>query len=339
MYSVPKFEIYEDEESPDGVFDWGRNRGDIYNDYHNASELYFSAEIEKAKNKLQKIINKDGWFIDAFNLLSEIERDCGDFDKARDYSREALDKAYQIIPDSFEGQIRWGFTENRPFLRALHARAMDEVMERNYAEGLRLLERTLNYNPSDNQGVRYLIGDLYFLQDNLKEAAKIYQQNLDYPPYLYSYGLLHFTRGDKIKAITCFRKGVMSNIYISDYLRLKLPLINYEIWQQSNFEGPQEAHSYIEIMLDKWRNLPDAIGLLQFLHMVEPSQSEIRDIYALKHELYFADSGFENDEFSDIREDIFKNIETIKNNVTDASSAIILEAWEDVPFDTEFPEP
>src|SRR5699024_11589922 len=131
------------------------------------------------------------------------------------------------------GRIRWGFTENRPFLRALHSVALDYVYENNYAEGVRLLEKILSYNPDDNQGARYLTGDLHCLHNSFKKAEVTYKASFDYPPYLYSYGLLQYVVCNYVKAITLFRKGILSNIYISDYLRMKLPLIPYEVWHGS----------------------------------------------------------------------------------------------------------
>src|SRR5699024_9566168 len=163
MHSIPKFKVYQDDETRDGVFDWGSSRDELFEAYYEASDLYFMGEIKEAKEALKDIIQKDPYFIDAFNMLGNIELELGSYKQSRQHHQKALQIGEQLIPDSFKGRIRWGFTENRPFLRALHSVALDYVYENNYAEGVRLLEKILSYNPDDNQGARYLTGDLHFL--------------------------------------------------------------------------------------------------------------------------------------------------------------------------------
>src|SRR5699024_280417 len=157
-----------------------------------------------------------------------------------------------------------GFTENRPYLRAMHQMAITHLTGNNPEKAIQLLEQILAYNPDDNQGIRYSIGDLYFLQNKYKKAQAVYEENLDYPPYLYSHGLLHLILGNKVKAITYFRKGILANIYISDALRMNFPLIPYDIWHQSNFEMPETAHDYTSMMMEKWISMPESFELLQF---------------------------------------------------------------------------
>lgn len=329
MHTVPKFEVYQDDDNPDGVFDWGSSRDELFDTYYEASDLYFTGEIAEAKTILNDIIQKDSHFIDAYNLLGNIELELGHYKQSKQQHQKALQVGEQLIPDSFDGKIRWGFTENRPYLRALHSVAIDHVYENDYARGIDLLERILNYNPDDNQGVRYLIGDLYLLQNAFKKAEATYKENLDYPPYLYSYGLLHYVLGNYAKAITLLRKGILSNIYISNYLRMNVPLIPYEIWHATNFEMPETAYSYADLMFPKWIEYPAALELLQFLHVAEPSHFEIQQVYTLKNELYFADSGFEDDdETFNIRGKIIDEIEKINKAVTDSSSRKILKKWE-----------
>lgn len=340
MHSVPKFKVYQDDKIPDGVFDWGSSRDELFDAYYEASDLYFMGEIKEAKTILNNIIQKDSHFIDAFNLLGNIELELGDYKQSKQQHKKALQIGEKLVPDSFDGRIRWGFTENRPFLRALHSVALDYVYESNYSQGVQLLERILTYNPDDNQGVRYLTGDLHFLQNTFKKAETAYKGNLDYPPYLYSYGLLHYVLGNYVKAITFFRKGILSNIYLSDYLRMKVPLIPYEVWHATNFEMPETAYSYADLMTPKWMEHPGAIELLQFLHLAEPSHSEIQRVYALKNELYFADSGFDNNddngEAFNVRSEITGDIEKINKNVTDSSSKKILKTWEKNAFNPSF---
>lgn len=333
MNIIPKFKIYDNEETTDGVFEWGKARNEIFDLYYEASELFYAGEIERAQNALHTIIGRDSHFVDAYNLLATIEIGNGEIEKGIHLQERALKIGEQIIPDSFDGNIRWGFTENRPYLRAMHAVAMNHALDNQFKQSIGLLERLLAYNPGDNQGIRYLIGDFYFLENQLEKAEQIYKQNQDFPPYLYSYGLLQMAMGHPEEAITLFRKSILENIYISDYLRVKVPIIPYEIWHGSNYETPEMAYAYLDFMLPKWVEYPPAIDLLQFLHTYGKSRIEIEQVYMLKHELYFADSEFEDEESSDMRIDILEEIKIIKRAITSSSSKKLLRQWKQTSID------
>lgn len=336
MYSVPKFTVYEDKETPEGVFEWGSSRDELFETYYEAADLFFLGDLKEAKKMLDNILKKDAHFLNAYNLLGDIESSWGNWNKARKHHLKALEMGNRIIPDGFEGHIRWGFTENRPFLSSLHAAGLYHMDEGEYDEAARLLEQLLTYNPDDNQGIRYIMGDLYFLQNNYKKAETYYRQNLDFPPCLYSYGLLHFCLGNNVKAITLFRKAILENIYISDLLRTKIPLIPYEIWHSSNFEMPETAYSYAETMMLKWIEFPGALDLLQYLHIAYPSSAEISETYMLKNELYFLNSGFDDEEELKIREEVLEEIEKIKADISDQTSKQIYKAWKEDPFSSNY---
>ncbi|MDR8391910.1 tetratricopeptide repeat protein [Aliifodinibius sp. S!AR15-10] len=343
MQTVPKFKIYDDQTEPEGVFVWGNARDEIFDRYFEASDTYYMGEMAKAKRMLKDILKEDPHFIDGHNLLGNIELQSGNPQKAYTHHKKAAEIGEQIIPRSFDGKIRWGFTENRPFLRALNARAHDLLDQGELEKAVQLFDKILNYNPQDNQGVRLLIGDLNFVIGDTQKAGAVYKKNLDYPPYLYSYGLLHFSRQNYTKAAKFFRKGICANIYISDLLRGKLPLIDYQIWHGTNYEFPEIAYSYLDIMSLKWIEYPDALNLLSFLHIAEPSRSEIEEIYLLKQDLFYSDSGFsdmdfEHDTSTSMRKELLSEIEQIKKSIDDQSSKQLANDWQESesPFNQRF---
>lgn len=337
MYAVPKFRIYDDQQDAEGVFVWGESRSKLFERYYDASDLYYMGEIKKSQKMVQEILDEDAHFIDAHNLLGDIALEAGNLQKARAHHKKAMEVGDKIIPSVFEGKIRWGFMENRPYLRAIHSYAQDLLDQRDIGAAIPLFERLLDYNPQDNQGIRLLIGDLYFVNGEPNKAGGFYKNNLDYPPYLYSYGLLNFSRKNYTKAAKFFRKGICSNIYISDLLCGKLPIIEYQIWHSTNYELPLTAYSYLDIMSQKWFELREAIELLNFLHIAEPSRSEIANIYMLRQDLYYSDSGlddygFEEDPDADIRQELLSDIEQIKKRIDDASSRQLVKRWQENPF-------
>lgn len=59
---------------------------------------------------------------------------------------------------AFEGVLSWGYVDNRPFLRCLHGYGLCCWRLGRFEDAERVFERMLWLNPSDNQGVRLLIG-------------------------------------------------------------------------------------------------------------------------------------------------------------------------------------
>ena len=85
-----------------------------------------------------------------------------------DYSPERAIVHYEIgvrigelsLPDGFEGLLRWGHINNRPYLRCLHGYALCLWRLGQRARAEQAFEQILSLNPHDNQGVRFCWGDL-----------------------------------------------------------------------------------------------------------------------------------------------------------------------------------
>jgi hypothetical protein len=61
---------------------------------------------------------------------------------------------------AFDGLLPWGHIDNRPFLRCLHGFSLCLWRLGRFEEAERIIDRMLWLNPSDNQGVRFLIDDV-----------------------------------------------------------------------------------------------------------------------------------------------------------------------------------
>jgi tetratricopeptide (TPR) repeat protein len=64
------------------------------------------------------------------------------------------------LGNDFAGVLMWHFIDNRPFLRCMHGYGLCLWRLGRFDEATRVFERMLWLNPSDNQGVRFLIGDV-----------------------------------------------------------------------------------------------------------------------------------------------------------------------------------
>jgi hypothetical protein len=62
-------------------------------------------------------------------------------------------------PD-FGGLLPWGLIDNRPFLRCMHGYGLCLWRLGRFVDAYQIFERMLWLNPSDNQGVRFLIDDV-----------------------------------------------------------------------------------------------------------------------------------------------------------------------------------
>ena len=64
------------------------------------------------------------------------------------------------LGDGFDGVLLWDLIGNRPFLRCMHAYGRCLWRLERFDEAVRVFDRMLWLNPSDNQGVRFLIEDV-----------------------------------------------------------------------------------------------------------------------------------------------------------------------------------
>lgn len=64
------------------------------------------------------------------------------------------------LGDDFDGVLPWGLVDNRPFFRCLHGYALCLWRLGNVSDAGKHFERMLWLNPSDNQGVRFLLDDV-----------------------------------------------------------------------------------------------------------------------------------------------------------------------------------
>ena len=64
------------------------------------------------------------------------------------------------LGDDFNGVLPWGHIDNRPFLRCMHGYGLCLWRLGRFNEAERVFHRMLWLNPSDNQGVRFLIDEV-----------------------------------------------------------------------------------------------------------------------------------------------------------------------------------
>jgi tetratricopeptide (TPR) repeat protein len=80
------------------------------------------------------------------------------------YPARHYEAGFQIgelsLADGFDGVLPWGHIDNRLFLRCMHGYGLCLWRLGQFGEALQVFDRMLWLNPSDNQGVRFLIDDV-----------------------------------------------------------------------------------------------------------------------------------------------------------------------------------
>ncbi len=133
-----------------------------------AAEYHDSGDYQEALKIIEKILTTDLRCLDAHAHLGNWE-----FNSTDEPYRNTIDKAkrhYEVgvkigdlsfINDiGFNGVLRWGHINNRPFLRCLHGYGLSLWRLGKSEEAREVFNRMLWLNPLDNQGIRFLLADI-----------------------------------------------------------------------------------------------------------------------------------------------------------------------------------
>lgn len=112
-----------------------------------------------ASEHLMKHLAKDLRFIDGFAHLGNMHFERSP-ERALEYYELGVRIAELSLPTGFDGVLAWGLIDNRPFLRCLHGYGLCLWRTGRVTEAKAGFERMLRLNPSDNQGVRFLMAAL-----------------------------------------------------------------------------------------------------------------------------------------------------------------------------------
>lgn len=227
--------------------------------------------------KLDRLIEKEPDYLDAYNyagnayleLASKIDL-ASNIDAAQNYYQRAYDRARELIPSDFKGRIIWGHLDNRPFLRAHHGLILCNLRKKEYVVAVKLMEEHLAWNPNDNIGVRFLIGDAYFMEGEIQNARKAFIVGLEegYPDNAYSLGLLEFKEGSLSAAANALRVGFLANEYIAEILTGRSVQKPHFYWHRNSWGSVESAKGYLieQDMLTFWKSVPQAIDFVDWLY-------------------------------------------------------------------------
>lgn len=147
----------------------------LYDEFWEGVEFLDYDDI-MAEEIFKGIILKHPYYIDAYNHLSIAYRN-------QNKSFESLltaEKAYQLgrscFPTEFDfktDKLIWSHLDNRPFLRACQIYGLECQCQKDYSTAIDIFKENLALNDNDNQGIRYLLLEIFFETKDYKEARQL----------------------------------------------------------------------------------------------------------------------------------------------------------------------
>ncbi|MBI4379113.1 MAG: tetratricopeptide repeat protein [Nitrospinae bacterium] len=190
-----------------------------------------------AKKKAQRALNIYPYSVDARNILASIHMDRFEFKDAERIYNEAISDAIaqQGGKIKIEGISYWGETDTRPYMRARHGLGLCYINLGRFQDALKEFETLLDLNPDDNQGIRFLLADVYFYLGDKKGAEKYYKKYGG----AYNYALFLFSTGERTAAINLLKESIKTESFIAILLKAYLKM--FEFWKGRGIYKAGEA--------------------------------------------------------------------------------------------------
>lgn len=183
-----------------------------------------------ARKKAMRALEVYPFCIDARNLLGNIYSDRFEFREAEKVYRAAIEDAVQeqggIVKQ--KDVPYWLEIDTRPSMRARHGLGLTLMQLHRYGEALKEFEILMDLNPNDNQGIRFLLADVYHFLGNVEKAEKYYEEYSEVDS-LYEYSLLLYFSGKQSQAEGMLKKAVTGAPFIAQVLQRYLR--QFDFWK------------------------------------------------------------------------------------------------------------
>ena len=284
--------------------------------------------VKLAEEIFRRALAIDPELADAYNGLGSVHFERKRYVEAEAMCRIAVEKARaELGTDDPQVFTWWGELSTRPYMRARDTLGLALWRQGKYGEGIAEFQEMLKRNPRDNQGVRYLVGLLYHLSGDLREAIAAYKDTSPDPDSVgdstneLSHGLALFQLKRYAAAVFRFRYSFFLNLYLPEVvLSGKVKPLN--IWHGSNLAEPEYALEYWADFGVLWRGQKEAARFLRLVYEDEAVRSELDrfvEVAAeLRHERDFHARGPLVDQFMK-----FKNKERIKETNREIASRVL----------------
>ena len=198
---------------------------------------------------------------DAYGILAEDSAQT--WREALAFYRQSAAAAERVLGEQVfaedEGHF-WGLIETRPYMRAQLGIADCLVEAGQFAEAAAVLQRMLALNPSDNQGVRYLLMACLFELQDADARVELLDRFKESSSFWFYSRALHGFDADGASELSAqhLRRARRSNPYIADTLVGLRPLMPGPA-QHYGDGDLADAVYYLELCLHFWLRAPGAI--------------------------------------------------------------------------------
>ncbi len=124
-----------------------------------SNDLKEAGKREEAQDILMDLCQADLRCLDAHSHLGNSLFEHRPQDAIRHYET-GMRIGELSLGNDFTGVLSWGLIDNRPFLRCMHGYGLCLWCLERFDEAERIFDRMLWLNPTDNQGVRFLIDEV-----------------------------------------------------------------------------------------------------------------------------------------------------------------------------------
>lgn len=227
-------------------------------------ERWWAGDRSTALYIFRRVLRMDPKHADAHNHIGIASLDIGRPVVAERHFRAAIEAgAGRVVREG--GQVKWSFVENRPYLRGMGNLAIALRAQRRYAAALLVHQDLLRLNPTDNQGVRYLIGEEMLRTGDIQGAIRAYRATCAEEPGS-AYGLalarLH-ALGPKVDIGEALLLGFASNRYVPPML-LGERWERLDGWHGTSTAEPEWAAAIVEDQADLWRGVRGGLDVLRW---------------------------------------------------------------------------
>lgn len=239
--------------------------------FDEAKDAWRAGQFLVAEKKFLALVERCPNHIDALHHLSIFYGEAGRDATSYVYSQAAVGVGLQAIPEKFswtESRMEWGFLQNRPFMRAYHALGLWFLNHKRYEEAAEAFSRLLAVCPNDNLGVRYILADCWFAQDQPEKVVEHCQKHGDdsAPEIQYSFALALVVTGKVESAKKVLESAVPH-----------MPLVAKELLKKSHrrptsampgtitWGGADQAYEYWHRFGKYWASSEKAMHLLKIV--------------------------------------------------------------------------
>jgi len=158
----------------------------------------------------------------------------------------------------------WSLLNTRPYMRALFGLAQSLWFLGKRRDAIEHYYELLRLNPTDNQGVRFVLITCLLVVGRDDDAKKLIDEYKNDPTATWAYSralLLFRQKGASRKANALLKKALKVNHYVPEYL-LKKKKFPRELPCMIGFGDENEAVDYAFDALSAWENTPGALKWL-----------------------------------------------------------------------------